>query len=279
MDDENLLTKRFGPEAAELELRRDAPPVHDQLARRGSVRKFRPDPVPDLALRRLCALALCAPTKSDLQQCDIIIVRSPSLRAEIGALLARGPLGQAWLENLPNLLIFCGNNRRQRRIHELRGKPFANDHLDAFFNASVDAAMALSSFVIAAEAEGLGVCPISAVRNRPDALAPLLRLPDHVFPVAGLAVGYPDEAPQRSCRLPLEVTLHTDFFTEHDLDGKIEEYDRRRSAVQPYASQRHVKRFGSAENYGWSEDKARQYAAPERQDFGAYVKSIGFRLD
>ncbi|MEH2557341.1 nitroreductase [Bradyrhizobium algeriense] len=203
---------RFGPDAADVEFGGDAPSLLSQLAARGSVRKFRPDTVPYLTLRRLCALALCAPTKSDLQQRDIIIIDAPSLKSRIGALLADGPLGQKWLANVPNLLIFCGNNRRQRRIHTLRDRHFANDHLDAFFNAAVDAAIALSAFVIAAEAEGLGVCPISAVRIHSDALSELLKLPDHVFPVAGLAMGYPAEAPQLSMRLPLSVTVHHNTF-------------------------------------------------------------------
>lgn len=158
-------------------------------------------------------------------------------------------------------------------------RAFANDHLDAFFNASVDAAIALSSFVIVAEAEGLGVCPISAVRNHAATLARLLRLPSYVFPVAGLAVGYPAEAPQRSHRLPLSVTLHYDAYSEDGLDGKIDEYDRRRSAAQPHTFQRYLKQFGPSDSYGWSEDKARQYAFPERQDFGAYVREIGFKLE
>jgi nitroreductase/FMN reductase [NAD(P)H] len=214
-----------------------------------------------------------------LQQRDIIIIGSPILRAEICALLAGGPLGQKWLEEVPHLLIFCGNNRRQRRLHELRERPFANDHLDAFFNASVDAAIALASFVIAAEAEGLGVCPVSAVRNYPDRLAQLLNLPEHVFPVAGLAVGYSDELAPRSYRLPLPVTVHHDTYTDDTLDAAIEGYDRRRAADQPYSTQRYVKKFGHSENYDWSEDKARQYTRPERQDFGAYVKRIGFKLE
>ena len=159
------LVDRFGPDAADVEFGGDAPSLLGQLAARGSVRKFRSDPIPYPTLRRLCALALCAPTKSDLQQRDIIIIDAPSLKSQIGALLADGPLGQKWLADVPNLLLFCGNNRRQRRIHTLRDRHFANDHLDAFFNAAVDAAIALSAFVIAAEAEGLGVCPVSAVRN------------------------------------------------------------------------------------------------------------------
>ena len=279
MNDSNILADRFGVEAPDLELRDDAHAVHRQLAGRGSIRQFRDEPVPNQTLRRLCALALCAPTKSDLQQRDIIIVESSALRSQIAAGLTEGRLGQKWLGAVPTLLIFCGNNRRQRQIHALRGKDFVNDHLDAFFNASVDAAIALSAFVIAAEAEGLGVCPISAVRNQPDTLARLLRLPDRVFPVAGLAVGFPAVRPKRSPRLPLSVTLHYDTYSDDDLSSRIEEYDRRRSAVQPYTSQRYADEFGLAEDYGWSEDKARQYAFPERQHFGDYIRRIGFKLD
>ena len=273
-----LLADRFGPDAT-VEWDDDVPPVHGQLAARGSVRKFRPEAVAYSTLQRLSALALCAPTKSDLQQRDIIIVDAPSIKAKISALLSDGPLGQKWLADIPGLLIFCGNNRRQRRIHALRDRPFVNDHLDAFFNAAVDAGIALSAFVIAAEAEGLGVCPISAVRNHSGALSELLKLPDHVFPVAGLAVGYPAEAPTVSMRLPLSMTVHRNAFVEDGLDEAIAAYDQRRAQAQPYAAQRSVRKFGTAETYGWSEDKARQYAQPERADFGAYVRRIGFKLD
>lgn len=273
------LVDRFGPDAADVELSNDAPSVLSQLAARGSVRKFRADAVPYPTLRRLCALALCAPTKSDLQQRDIIIVDAPALKSQIAAMLTDGPLGQKWTADIPSLLIFCGNNRRQRRIHALRDRPFVNDHLDAFFNAAVDAGIALSAFVIAAEAEGLGACPISAVRNHSATLSQLLKLPDHVFPVAGLAVGYPAETPKISMRLPLLVTVHRNAFQEDGLDEAIADYDQRREEAQPYAAQRSVRKFGMAETYGWSEDKARQYAQPERADFGAYVKRIGFKLD
>jgi nitroreductase len=278
-DSRNPIAERFGPDAADVELGNDAPSVLNQLAARGSVRKFRSDAVPYPTLRRLCALALCAPTKSDLQQRDIIIVDTADLKSEITAMLTDGPLGQKWTADIPGLLIFCGNNRRQRRIHALREKPFVNDHLDAFFNAAMDAGIALSAFVIAAEAEGLGVCPISAVRNHSAKLSELLKLPDHVFPVAGLAVGYPAETPKVSMRLPLSVTVHRNAYREDGLDEAIVDYDRRREAAQPYAAQRGVKKFGMAEPYGWSEDKARQYAQPERADFGAYVRRIGFKLD
>ena len=47
----------------------------------------------------------------------------------------------------------------------------------------------------------------------------------------------------------------------------------------PYARQRAPERFGTHSEYSWSEDKARQYARPERADFGAFVRGKGFNLD
>jgi nitroreductase/FMN reductase [NAD(P)H] len=278
-DDGDALKRRFGDKSDKLAVPPDAPGLHRQLAARGVVRSFSPEPVPYDLLHRLCALALCAPTKSDLQQRDIVIVDDAALKQRILLPLAEGPTGQAWLKDAPALLIFCGNNRRQRLWHGWRGKPFANDHLDAFFNASVDAGIALTAFVLAAEAQGLGACPISVIRNRAAAVSELLGLPQHVFPVAGLAVGWPAMAPKQSMRLPLDVTVHRNGYREGDLQNAIEGYDRRREAAQPYREQRSVDAFGKSAAYGWSEDKARQYAVPERADFGAYVRTRGFRLD
>jgi nitroreductase/FMN reductase [NAD(P)H] len=245
------------------------------LAGRRSCRSYLDHPVDPALVETLAAAAFCAPTKSDLQQRDILIVRDAALRAEIDALFPDAP----WIAAAPAFLVFCANNRRQRQIHEWRGRAFANDHLDAFFNAAVDASILLASFVIAAERAGLGCCPISALRNHAQRVSDLLGLPDHVFPVAGLTLGWPAETGEISLRLPLGVTLHRDRFDETGLREAIEAYDARRAEVQPYAKQRDVAAHGSMATYTWSEDKARQYAKPQRDDFGAFIRAKGFRLD
>ena len=71
----------------------------------------------------------------------------------------------------------------------------------------------------------------------------------------------------------------SDRYDESRLREKIAAYDKRRTAVQPYRTQRYADRFGESAEYGWSEDKARQYAEPRRADFGAFVRAKGFRLD
>jgi len=175
--------------------------------------------------------------------------------------------------------VFCGNNRRQRQIHQWRGHDFANDHLDAFFNAAVDAGIALGTFVAAAEAVGLGCCPISVIRDRAREVSELLALPEKVVPVAGMCVGWPADEGGITPRLSLATTVHHERFAEGDLAAQIEAYDRRRARSRPYRNQRDPARFGRAEFYGWSEDKARQYAVPLRADFGVFVRAQGFHLD
>jgi nitroreductase/FMN reductase [NAD(P)H] len=226
-------------------------------------------------LRLLCACALSAPSKSDLQQADILIVGERATQRAIAALITDMP----WIADAPAFLVFLANGRRLPQIAAARGKPFPNDHLDLFFNAAVDSAIVLTTFLRAAAAVGLGCCPISAIRDHAATVSEMLALPERVIPVAGLCVGWPRDAGGITSRLGLEVTLHHDRYAADDVMPRIDDYDRRREARRPYARQREPERWGMAAAYGWSEDKARQYAEPLRADFGAFVRAKGFRLD
>ncbi len=242
---------------------------------RSVCRRYRPDPVPADLLRLLCATALAAPTKSDLQQADIVRVTAPAKRAAINALLPSSP----WIAGAPEFLVFCGDGFRLRRIFARRGVAFSNEHLDAFFNAAVDAAIVLATFVQAAELAGLGSCPISEIRNHAATVSELLELPDWVFPVAGLTLGYPEAKEPMSPRLALTATVHADRYAGDRLEWELDAYDERRVRDRPYRRQRNVERFGSAERYGWTEDKLRQYSDVQRAEFGAFVRAKRYRLE
>ncbi len=250
----------------------------DTLARIASRRVHRTwseRPVADDVIDLLCACALAAPSKSDLQQRDIIVVKDAASRAAIADRLPHMP----WVRAAPAFLVFCANGRRVRQVSALRGKPFPNNHLDLFFNAVGDAAIALATCVHAAESVGLGTCPISEIRNHAAALDSVFGLPEQVIPFAGLCIGWPGADDQISPRLPLAMTVHRDRFHEPDLAGTLSAYDRRREALQPYGKQYQPERWGTASEYGWSEQKARQYAVPQRADFADYVRRKGFVLE
>jgi nitroreductase len=242
---------------------------------RAVCRRYRPDPVSAPLLRTLCATALAAPTKSDLQQASIVRVSSPEHRAAIHAWLPASP----WIAGAPELLVFCGDGFRLRRIFARRGREFPNEHLDAFFNATVDGAIVLASFVQAAGLAGLGSCPISEIRNHAPAIADLLALPDWVFPIAGLTLGWPEAFEPFSPRLALAATVHDGRYDGARVDAELDAYDERRIRDRPYRRQRDPERFGTAGRYGWTEDKARQYSVAQRADFGAFVRGKKYRLE
>jgi nitroreductase/FMN reductase [NAD(P)H] len=269
-----VLKARFGSAPALAEAPRGVDVLADMADRR-VMRRYLDKPVDPALLETLCAVALSAPSKSDLQQADIVIVSDKAQREKLEALLPDNP----WVKAAPVFLVFCGNNRRHRLLFEWRDRPFVNDYLDPFFNAAVDTGIVLATFVAAADRAGLGSCPISAIRNHAAAVSDILGLPQHVFPVAALGVGWPSFEGVMSPRLGLDITIHYDRYDERALKDKIAAYDARREAVQPYKTQRYVDKFGQAVPYGWSEDKARQYSVPERADFGAFVRRKGFKLD
>jgi nitroreductase/FMN reductase [NAD(P)H] len=226
------------------------------LNARSVCRRYRSDPVPEEMVRFLCATALAAPTKSDLQQATIVRVADPAKRAAICALLPGSP----WLAGAPELLVFCADGWRFRKSFEKKKAAFVNEHLDAFFNATVDAAIVLGTFVAAAELAGLGTCPISQVRDHVAKIDALLALPDWVVPVAGLALGFASSKEDLSPRLGLSATVHTDRY-------------------DTAAAERELDAYGPRRGKDWIGDKVKQYSVVMRGDFGAHVRRKRFRLE
>ncbi len=262
-----LVESRFG-QPKYIDDDRPATGVHAQLLGHRSHRRYKSDPIPDETLKLLLACALSAPAKSDLQQVSIINFADIKQREAVTDLMPSMP----WIKQAPVFLLFCGDGRRIKKVCELHGTTFGHDPLDAFLNAAADAAIVMQNFIVAAEAEGLGCCPISAVREVTDEIAKLADLPGDVFPFVGLCVGYPADDPWLSMRLPLDITVHTDRYDDADLAEHLSRYDSIRRAANPYRKQRDEAIFGTKEDYGWTDDKARQTSHTDRLSFVRYIK-------
>jgi nitroreductase len=248
-----------------------------RILRRRTVRDYTERPVPAALVRLLCLAGLSASAKSDFQQASVVEVTDPARRAALAAPFPTMP----WIGRAPVFLVFLGDARRLERIGTLRGHEQGNGGLEGFFNAAVDAALALQTTILAAESVGLGCCPISVLRNQVDIVAEALGLPDKVFPVAGLCLGWPAREGHLSMRLPPAVTLHRDRYDDDGLAVDLEAYDRAREARNPTPpeKQRAPARFGIVSPYGWSEDKARQAAQPEGPAFPPWLRAHGFTFD
>jgi len=242
-----------------------------QVLLRRTQRRYSDRAVPESVVRLILAAALSASSKSDYQQATVIRVEDRSRRDRLAALVPDMP----WIGNAPVFLVFLGDARRLERIAQ---HPIANGTLEGFFNATVDAALALQTATLAAETLGLGTCPISVLRNHIAAVGDILELPDKVFPVAGLCLGYPAQPGFISMRLPPDATVHRDRYDDGAI-AAVAAYDRRRDARHSLKDrQKSPEIFGTAEFYGWSEDKARQAMSPEGTGFAAWLKTHGFDL-
>jgi nitroreductase len=278
---EDRLAQRYGspgswPQVSSAAVLPDSAGLASLLQRR-VIRDYLDQPVDPSLLNLLLDVAFSAPSKSDYQQATVIDVQDPGKRRELGSLTPAMP----WVATAPAFLVFCADARRLEQVCVLRGRPKDNRNLEAFFNASVDAALVLQTFMIAATEVGLGTCPLSVIRNRLDDVVRILGLPPGVVPLAGLTVGYPASEGHVSMRLPAAVTRAIDTYSDDGLEAALSEYDRRREERHPTpaSKQRDVAKFGISEPYGWSEDKARQANGNEGSGFGRMVRAQGFTLD
>jgi FMN reductase [NAD(P)H] len=243
-----------------------------QVLLRRTHRRYGDKPVPEAVVRLILATAFSASSKSDFQQASVIRVEDRGQRDKLAALIPDMP----WIGNAPVFLVFLGDARRLERISK---HPVKNGSLEGFFNATVDAALVLQTCILAAETLGLGTCPISVLRNHIEAVGEILALPDKVFPVAGLCLGYPAQQGFISMRLSPEATVQEDRYNDSRTIPAVNAYDRRRDARHSLKDrQKSPDIFGTAEFYGWSEDKARQAMSPEGQDFAAWLRAHGFDL-
>ncbi|MBO0735036.1 MAG: nitroreductase family protein [Alphaproteobacteria bacterium] len=267
---------RFGEEGRFTGDLPDLPWLRQILLRR-THRRYAERPVAEPLLRLLLGAAFAASSKSDFQQASAIWVKNRNQRERLAALVPDMP----WVGSAPVFLVFCGDAHRLERIGRLRDHCQDNGRLEGFFNAAIDAALVMQTFILAAETAGLGCCPISVIRNHADAVAEILRLPEKVFPVAGVCAGYPALPGHISMRLPSQVTVHTDQYDDKHLAQAVDAYDHRRDARYslPREQQRSPDIFGYASFYGWSEDKARQATRPEGQCFPCHLRARGFTLD
>ncbi|RVT99192.1 NADPH-dependent oxidoreductase [Rhodovarius crocodyli] len=267
-DVQDLLRARYG--ALPFEPPAEIAPALSALLDRRVTRRYRDEAIPDPLLSTVLAGAQSAPSKSDLQQYSIIVLRDRAKIAAIAGWIGTMP----WIADAPVLLIFCGDLNRGRRLGALYGRENANDNMDSFLNASVDAALAMGFTIMAADAAGLGTCPISYVRNHLEKIGPMLKLPKGVFPVAGLTLGWPVARNEPSPRLPQNVVVHQEVYDDSGLEAALPAYD----ALRPPANPRYPEVFGPAKE-NWSANASRQLGVPERAGFRAWLRHRGFALD
>ncbi len=178
-----------------------------------SVRKFSGKAVPKEVIEQLVAAAQSASTSSNLQLFSMISVQEPERRKRITELCSN----QDQVKNSPWFFAICVDHFRLRETAASENlKTDGLDYTECFILSCVDASLAAERMVCAAEALGLGTCYIGALRNDPVGVSECLNLPQGVFGLFGLCIGYPAESLSMDVKPRLDQSFiwHEDTYNQ-----------------------------------------------------------------
>lgn len=199
----------------------------NSLNNRKTIRKYSQKKVSDELLYRLLEEAERTPTMGNLQLYSIVITRSEKNKEA----LSPAHFNQPMIKNAPVVLTICADFRRTTIWAENRKAVPGYDNFLSFMNATTDALLYTQTFCNIAEEAGLGTCFLGTTIYMPQLIIDTLKLPKLVFPVATITLGWPDESPSQSERLPLRSIVHQEHFEDYNSD-KINDFFAEKESME-----------------------------------------------
>ena len=198
--------------------------IKNQITNHRSIRKYRSEPIPDDILGQILEAGISASNTGNMQVYSMIVTKDESLRKRLWEVHFK----QNMVIQAPVHITFCADVYRFSKWCRLRKAKPAYDNMLWFCNAAIDASLASQNVALCAESFGLGICYLgTAVYNAPRIIE-ILQLPKGVIPVTALILGYPDEQPPTTGRLPLDAVIHEEIYrdyTEEDIDRLYSELE------------------------------------------------------
>lgn len=189
----------------------------ETVKNRRSIRKYAGKPVDEELLRRLLEVSERTQTMGNMQLYSVVVTRSEEVKKR----LAPAHFNQPMVQTAPVVLTFCIDLRRFSKWCVQRKAEPGYNNFEWFVTGAVDALLAAQTFCVAAEEKGLGICYLGTTTYNPQMIIEALELPELVFPITTVTVGWPAEVPAQVDRLPLEAVVHEEIYhdyTSEDID-------------------------------------------------------------
>lgn len=183
----------------------------DSLNNRKSIRKYSSREVSSQLLTSLLKDAERTPTMGNLQLYSVVVTRDEEMKAK----LAPAHFNQPMVTGAPVVLTFCADFRRTTLWAENRKAAPGYDNFLSFINATTDTLLFCQTFCNLAEESGLGSCFLGTTVYLPQLIIDTLKLPKLTFPVATITLGWPDEDPAQSDRLPVDAIIHEETYNDY----------------------------------------------------------------
>ena len=183
----------------------------DSIKNRRSIRKYKQDEIPASLLNDLLEEAFRASTMGNMQLYSVVVTRDKQMKEK----LAPAHFNQPMVTGAPVVLTFCADFNRFSKWCRARKAEPGYDNPISFLNAATDALLVTQNFCTLAEEHGLGICYLGTTTYNPQMIIDTLQLPELVFPLTTITVGYPDGIPAQVDRLPLEAAVHDEKYHDY----------------------------------------------------------------
>lgn len=231
-----------------------------------SIRKYKDLPVSEQVIEQIISAAQWSSTSSHFQAYTIINVQDKTKRE----IIAQAAGGQKWVMQAPLFLVFCADLHRAKKYWlNKQDRVFSNNEF--FIIATVDATLAAQQAFVAAESLGLGGVYVGGIRNNLQMVSEALNLPNLVYPVFGICLGYPDDNPGPKPRLPMQAVYKVDSYDESGDAELIAVYNQQ---IKEY----YLERTGGTTDESWSERCGRLMMEKTRDNLGLFLKEKGFNI-
>jgi FMN reductase (NADPH) len=213
-----------------------------------SIRHFEDKPLTQEQIHLIVSSAQAASTSSFIQVYSIIGVRDREKKKRLAELSGN----QEYVENNGHFFIFCADLYRHTIIGEKEQKDVnpSIESTEKFMVALIDASLAAQNAAIAAESLGLGICYIGGLRNQLEEVTKLLKTPERVIPLFGLAVGYPTKTTDKKPRLAFEHIYHEDEY-EQDHEVYLQQLKQYDELISAYYDQRTAEKGRIVGQHKW----------------------------
>lgn len=183
-----------------------------------SIRKYKSTPIEESVLNDVLSAGTRASTTGNMQVYSIIVTTDSEIKKQ----LAPCHFNQAMVTQAPVVLTFCADfNRFNKWCLQRKAEPGYNNFL-SFITASIDALLVAQNVCVAAEEKGLGICYLGTTTYTADKIIDVLKIPKGVVPITTVVLGYPDETPGLTDRLPLAAVLHREIYQDYS-EGDIDQ--------------------------------------------------------
>jgi len=208
--------------------------LKEQITNHRSIRKYKKEPIPDNMLRQILEAGISASNTGNMQVYSMVVTKDEDLRKQLWETHFR----QNMVLQAPVHITFCADVNRFSKWCRARQAEPAYENLLWFCNAAVDATLASQNVALAAESFGLGICYLGTAIYNAGRIIDILKLPKGVIPITALVMGYPDEQPSLTGRLPLDAVVHNEIYREFtneeidDLYADLESTEQTRQLLE-----------------------------------------------